>query len=397
MAPEPLNLQDLQAQLKASIRNHGGGFEHWRDLGLTLQMQGAMAGAERALLQALAENPSHALSHYTLSRQLDYSHHPQLLCTLEALQPEHYSTPEEQILLCFAKASVFARLGRHGDAAAWLSAGNRLQRQQTPSDLRDIEQIVQWRQTLGDPHTTMPSVDAQAGAGLLFVVGLPRCGSTLLSSILSTNGQIEDLGECEWLEACVSEHLQAPAQHPLAGIGDRYLQRVRERSQHPWRIDKSLYNFANLNLIAQQLPAARVIHCRRHPLAQALSIHQTRFSEGSRFSTSVEEIARMLVLERSVLKQFAETHSHQLFTLQYEALCTNPEAELKRLLRWLGLPWLPCYLQHHQNRNTVETASLAQVRQPIHRQSVERWRLYRTLLAPMVRPLLQALPNLELF
>ena len=397
MSIEALHLDQIQSQLKQSIQKTGGDCEQLRDLGLSLQMQGDMPAAERCLRLALQRNPQHALSHYTLSRQLNYGEYPELLASLNNLQPNQCSNDEERILLCFAKGSVQARLGEHQQAARWFAEGNRLQRLKTPSDLDSLRSIIESRLHFPPDDPNAPSPPASTGAGVVFVVGLPRCGSTLLSSILNTNPEIADLGECQLLERCVSDHLNDPRQHPAAGIGGAYLQRIHRRSHKPLLVDKSLYNFANLGLIQRQLPGARVIHCRRDPLAQALSIHQTRFSEGSQYSTSVQDIAEMLVLERSTLARFQSSCPDQLYTLRYEQLCAAPEPSLRGLLQWLRLPWQPHYLQHHQTRHIVDTASLAQVRQPIHQGSMQRWRRYAALLKPMSGVLRQHLSAQELF
>ncbi|MFC6309635.1 tetratricopeptide repeat protein [Paraburkholderia dipogonis] len=242
---------------------------------------------------------------------------------------------------------------------------------------------------LGEP-STMP----------VFVLGMPRSGTTLIEQILSSHSQVTGAGELpalrlsvegmgafpEWIDALDA---QSGNDNLLRRCGEAYLSRVTPFAEgRPFVVDKMPGNFVYAGLIPLILPGARIIHVRRDPVDTCLSCYSKLFSGQQSFAYNQTELGqfyreyeRLMAYWRGILPADA------FIEVQYEAVVDDLESEARRLLAFLGLPWDDACLDFHRNRRVVRTASVNQVRQPIYRTSKGRWHAY----APHLGPLLEAL------
>jgi tetratricopeptide (TPR) repeat protein len=232
----------------------------------------------------------------------------------------------------------------------------------------------------------------------VFIVGMPRSGTSLTEQILASHPAVFGGGEISFWDrafAGAEESVFAgPAESApqredlaprLADVGQRYLQRLRERAGAARRItDKMPANFFYAGLIHAVLPRARIIHLQRHPLDTCLSVYFQNFFNVSPYANDLEHLAhyygqylRIMAHWRSVLPE------HALLEVPYEGLVQDAERWTRRMLEFIGLPWDPQCLQFHQSRRAVITASKWQVRQKINSGSVGRWRNYAKHLAPL--------------
>ncbi|QNJ04215.1 sulfotransferase [Synechococcus sp. PROS-U-1] len=375
------------------------GVDCFRNLGLLYQFCGRLDCSLRSLLCALHIDGSHASSHYTLSKQIRYQEYPFLAERLKGIDAESYVSYEDRIKICFAKSNLFHQYGDYEASACWLERGNGLRLLEAGSDLRQTQAIGDFRAGLVsqcpvDGHE--PGLDE--GRGLIFVVGLPRCGSTLLDAILCMSEKVGDLGECSEFEKAVAVRIHLGwGENSLKLLGKDYLEAVRKRRQDKYLVDKSLFNFINIDLIAQCFPRAKIIHCRRNPFAHALSLYRANIFPGSTFSSSLEDIAEMIIYERRLVSVFSEKFPGRIFPLKYEEMVSDPSSVLRDLVEWLELPWTDDFLGHHRSGLVTQTASRVQVRRPIGSQSLELWRNYSRMLRPMKQALWQSMDVLDLF
>lgn len=234
--------------------------------------------------------------------------------------------------------------------------------------------------------------------GAIFIVGLPRSGSTLLEQILSSHSEIEGLGELDDMSTIVSELAASQKLGPryplmvgslgpdrLRGLGARYMELVKARRNAGGRFftDKSLSNFAHIGLIQLILPNARIIDMRRHPLDCGFSCYKHYFPFGQPLTYSLEDIGRAYVDYVELMAHFDDVLPGKVHRIIYEQLIENPEEEIRRLLSHLGLPFEEQCLRFHENKRFVKTLSYDQVRMPLYRSGMEQWRHYEPWLGPL--------------
>ena len=293
------------------------------------------------------------------------------------------------------------------DAAEWqesfshYAAGNAVRRRQLGYRPEENREFVARSKAL----YTREFFAARAGAGCaspdpIFILGLPRAGSTLLEQILASHSAVEGTmelpdvpqiareleGRQERDEAPRYPQSVAELSHAaLAALGERYLAstRVQRKTPAPRFIDKMPNNCLHVGLIHLMLPNARIIDARRHPLACCFSAFKQHFARGQGFAYALEDVG-------AYYRDYVELMAHidavlpgRVHRVHYEALVDDTEAEVRRLLDYCGLPFEAACLKFYENDRAVRTASSEQVRQPIFREGVDHWRHYEPWLGPL--------------
>lgn len=240
--------------------------------------------------------------------------------------------------------------------------------------------------------------DASArGEGRIFIVSAPRSGSTLVEQILAAHPLVSSVGESGGIGARVEE-LAAGGAYPeclpslgearLAEMAAAYLEDAPAGAgDEPWVVDKNPGNFLHLGLIARLFPRARIVHCRRDPMDVGFSLFCQIFTAGHGYSYTQENIAHYLRFHARLMAHWKKTLPLPIHEVAYEALVADPEGEVRRLLDALGLPFDRACLAFHESGRDVTTASVAQVRQKIHRHSVRAWEPYADRLSPLAEAL----------
>ncbi len=239
----------------------------------------------------------------------------------------------------------------------------------------------------------------------VFIVGMPRSGTSLVEQILSSHSGVFGAGELGDISSIIAhcqtldpDHRQYPVYRPgleaehYQGLGQRYLQRLTEVADNsgpaPLRvIDKHPLNFQYLGFIFELLPAARVIHTRRNPLDTCLSCYFQNFSNGQDYSFDLHTLAEFYKDYRRLMLHWQQLYSHRIYHLDYERLVSDQENESRRLVEFLGLDWEETILDFHSTEREVKTASFLQVRQPLYKKSVDRWRRYQPFITELANDL----------
>jgi hypothetical protein len=298
--------------------------------------------------------------------------------------------------LHFALGKAHADIGRHDSAFRHLEAANMIKRGQTGYDeaatLGQFERIAE--------AFTPEVMRRLAGCGdpsslPVFIVGMPRSGTTLVEQVLASHPEVFGAGEIGDLEAAVGgsggvsrlpERIASMTGEQLRRIGTNHCERVAALAPTAQRItDKMLTNFRFIGLIHLVLPNARIIHVRRNPIDTCLSCFFRLFSGGLPFTYDLAELgryyrayARLMAHWRSALPEGA------MLEVQYEDLVTDFAAQARRLVAHCDLEWDARCSAFHETRRPVMTSSAAQVRQPIYRSSIDGWQPYRHRLGPLL-------------
>ena len=404
-ALQALNRHDEAiAQYRKAIASGPASATRHANLGLALQEIGHLDDACRAYEKAIELAPRTGRFYRNLADCRRFTAADPLLGQMEELARDGGSLPEEgRRQLLFALGKAFADLGQHERAFAYLIEGNALKRQQIGYDEAKVlgefarieavfsRELMDRGRGLGHP-SSVP----------VFILGMPRSGTTLVEQILASHPKVFGAGELSDFEravAAVNEPDGARESFPevfsrlsgerLRQLGARYLEAITPIAPAAERItDKMPLNFLFAGLIHLALPNARIVHTRRDPVDTCLSCFATLFTGEHRIAYELGELgryyrayARLMEHWRSVLP------SRVMLEVQYEDVVADLDLQARRIVAFCGLEWDDACLSYYRTRRPVRTASVAQVRQPIYRSSVGRARAYGRLLHPLLEAL----------
>ncbi len=361
-------------------------------LGHIYSEQGRFSEADQELRSVLARDPrdanaAHALFQVAKARESDRP----LLAELAAHASRSERTSPERMMLGFALGRAYDQLGDYAEAMRHFEAANAIRSAIAPLDrmtlVRDIEQAI-----ATFPRGSLEPAEAEpndSGERALFVVGLPRSGTTLLEQILSSHSRVTAGGELAfWSVPGPGAAVAGAERAVLAPLAAAYLSLLDGIDPAAARIvDKNPFNFLRLGLLRRALPLARIVHVRRTPIDTALSLFTTCFSARNNFFFGSREdllfyydhYVRLMNHWRVVLP------AERFLEVDYEALVDDREAQTRRLIAFCGLDWEDACMHPERNERVVSTASLWQVRQPVHRGAVGRWRNYAPWLGSLLR------------
>lgn len=296
--------------------------------------------------------------------------------------------------LCYALAKEHEDLGEAAASFAYLRRGADQRRAalayRVEGDVAAMAQIAATFDAGLLATAPPPRVDERA----YFVLGLPRSGTTLVERILGSHSRVGSLGEINNFvyglmrlaagEGGKRDLIARAARIDFAALGRLYREGIAGYGcDSPALINKTPDNFLYLGLIRLALPGARVVHLRRHPLDSCLAMYKTLFRMGYPYSYSLEDLGHYYLAYQRLMRHWRERLPDAIHEVDYEALVGAQEANSRALLAYCGLAWEPACLEFHRNPAPSATASAAQVRQPLHGRSVQRWRNYAEQLAPL--------------
>ena len=307
----------------------------------------------------------------------------------------------------FALGKAREDVGRHDEAFAAYAEGNLTQRPLAPYDeSRDAQLVAHICRVFGREvcASAAPSRSAATLPTPIFIVGMPRSGTTLIEQILASHGSVYGAGELPDLDVLIREAASARdcafpdlgtllSPDEFLALGAKYRARLGALAPSAsFVIDKMPANFFYLGLIRRMLPDAKIVHAMRDPMDSCFSCYSRLFTRGLGFTYDIATLARYYGRYAHLMRHWNEVlPPGSVHDLSYEALVTNFEHEARSLLAYVGLPWDERCLHFYRTVRRVRTASLAQVRQPISQSSVARWERFR----PHVLPLLEAVGPLR--
>ncbi|MEM7704987.1 MAG: sulfotransferase [Pseudomonadota bacterium] len=369
-------------------------------LGHVLKTVGQQADAVRAYREATTLAPSLGEAYWSLANLKTFEFEDAEIEGMQKVLAEGPRSVEDLFHLSFALGKALEDRGRYDESFAHYLRGNAARRR-----------TVRWN---ADEHSSnlQQSADFFSASFLssqgpvgdpsdspIFIVGLPRAGSTLLEQILASHSLVEGTMELPDIISMArrlsgKKSREDTSEYPhilaslsageLAALGREYLERTQvHRSGTPYFIDKMPNNFAHVGLIHAILPNAKIIDARRHPMACCFSAFKQLFASGQNFSYSLQEVGRYYADYVKFMEHWDRVLPGHVLRVNYENVVADTEAETRRLLAHCGLAFEPQCLEFYRTARDVRTASSEQVRQPIYRKSVEQWRHYENHLGSL--------------
>jgi tetratricopeptide (TPR) repeat protein len=363
--------------------------EAFNNLGNCHNDLGHLDSADRCYRRAVALVPGNAAFHFSLAENKHFAPDDPQLALMEVLTQTIDPLPQrDSIYLHFALGKAYDDIGQKQRAFHHLLAGNRLKRQVTAYNENEALSLFDRIPPAFAKNATLESKNPADGP--IFIVGMPRSGTTLLEQILASHRQVIGGGESTLLEQAIFAIIDKAAfPEAFAQLSDEDCRKIAEQYLSGRRksrlTDKTPDNFLYCGVIARALPNARIIHIRRDPVDTCLSCFSKLFSLGQDYSYDLAELGNYYRAYRSLMAHWRDIlPAGFMLELNYEDLVADPEGQTRRLLDFCGLEWDPACLDFHTTRRAVSTASVRQVRQPIYRTSVGRWRPEPALLKPLI-------------
>ena len=333
------------------------------------------------------------------------------IAELEALVARGFADWRSEVQIRYTLAKEYEDLGDHGKSFDELRRGAARRRENLRYDVANDVSTVDW---IIEAFPAAVATDAVYTGGVLtggaapqpaapiFIVGLPRSGTTLVDRILSSHSQVASAGELNdfalslvarvrsenGMEQLPRRELVARSAHvDFAALGREYLARARAVVPDGRFTDKMPLNYLYCGLIRRALPDAKIVHLTRHPMAAGYAMYKTLFKDGYPFSYDLDEIAQYYIAYRKLMDHWSAVLPGAVYSLSYEKLVADQIDETRKLLEFCGLDWEDGCAEFHRNPSATTTASASQVRRPIYDSSVSQWRHYTAQLSSLSRAL----------
>jgi len=366
------------------------------NLGFTYRHSGMTEDAISSYRKAISLKPDYAKAYKGLSAIVKFTELTDEVHAMENLYAGELSDTE-RIDLGFALGKVFEDLKDYDRAFRYILEANRLKRRSIDYSIqKDSDLFEKIKKTFSPGFFASHDDSGTEDDTPIFILGMPRSGTTLVEQILASHPQVFGAGELTVLQELVSSTCPGgeAAQYPeclpdldadaLRRMGSDYLKGIRVYAEDaPHITDKMPHNFLHVGLIRTILPRARVIHCTRNPMDTCLSIFKNDFAGTHNYAYDMVELGRYYTLYQDLMAYWEESLPGFMYSLRYEDMIADQRKQTEDLLAFCGLPWDDACLAFYRTRRRVSTASLAQVRQPIYKDSVELWKRYEKQLEPL--------------
>jgi tetratricopeptide (TPR) repeat protein len=334
----------------------------------------------------LSIDPEFYSAYILLVRARTFTDHDALTQNMQNMLAQNSLSDQGKMYLSFALGKVYDDLGEYENAYKVISTANKIKRAtiEYSADLNDKQinrRIAKFSKSGIDQATGSDYRDKTP----IFVLGMPRSGTSLVEQILASHSAVYGAGELTNLQTAIKNQKNRKlSKESLSRIGQAYIKSIRKlNSKIPHIIDKQPGNFNLIPHIVLALPDAKIIHCVRDPMDVCFSNYKLYFKEGMLMSYDLAEMGSGYLAYQRLMRHWHEIFPGKIYDIQYEKLINNQERETRKLLEYCDLEWSDACLEFHQTERAVQTPSSIQVKQPIYNSSVNSWKNYSKYLDPL--------------
>jgi tetratricopeptide (TPR) repeat protein len=416
--PRNIDYRTLHATASVGLGDHEGGIRGFTDVladtnpasRLAADLHLSIAHAQKTLgrrqeaidayRQAISIRPNFGDAYWSLANLKTYAFSVEEIAQLEAAEADPATAAIDRYHLCFALGKAYEDRKLYDVSYRFYERGNALKR----AESRYRAELLEQNTALQKRICTREFFRERAGYGApgrdpIFILGLPRSGSTLLEQVLASHSQVEGTQELSNVPRAVLDLqgynpdldnprypacLATMSADEFRALGEKYLADTRiYRSGKPHFIDKMPNNFRHLGFIHLILPNAKIIDARREPMACCFGNFKQLFARGQEFVYSIDDIARYYRTYLELMEHWDDVLPGRILHVYHEDVVEDLEGSVRRMLDHCELPFEPACLEFHRTERSIRTASSEQVRQPIFREGLDQWRHYEPWLGPL--------------
>jgi len=369
------------------------------NLGSTLRHLGKKADSIKSYEKAIEFNPHYIDAHKNLSAMKEYKKDDPQISQMKSLLSNKNLAESDQVSLNFALSKVYEDLNNQNDFFKFLHEGNKLRKKELNYSFNDdYEMISKIREVFMPPYTKTKKISYKTSKiKPIFIVGMPRSGTSLVEQIISSHHSVYGAGELEFLAKNSYKELKKHyastnnifSKKSFLTIRERYLESLSNLNVSENIItDKMPLNFRFIGFILSAFPDAKIVHLNRDARATCWSIYKYYFkSDGNGYSYNFQDLVSYYCLYDELMKFWHKLYPNQIYDISYEDLTTNQDKETRKLLAYCDLEWDDNCINFHTNKRAVKTTSALQVREKMYQGSSEVWKKYEAHIQPLIKGL----------
>jgi len=342
--------------------------------------------AKRFYEECLKIEPQNSMVDKSLSMIIDYSKEGEV--HLKSMRGKLSKTNDKtsQMYLNFSIGKAFEDLKNYKEAFKFFQKGNDLKNEMVVYSVS--EEIKEFNKIKNIFNSLNISAPKKNGTKIIFVVGMPRSGTSLIEQILSSHKKIYGAGELSFLSEIIEEKINLK-KHDYTDLQSKYTSFLKKFAyKEKYLVDKAPLNFKWIGFILNFFPDCKIIHCKRNPIDICWSNYKNLFSSDKlNYSYNFSNLSSFYRLYEDMMLYWSSIYKDKFYEVEYEKLVENKDQEVKKIIKYLELEWDETCLNFHKNKRAVSTASLAQIRKPIYNSSVEKWRNYNFELIDLIKML----------
>ena len=379
-------LTDAEVSFNQAIALKPDFAEAYNNLGLTLQGLGRLTDAEASYNQAIAIKPDFAEAYRQVTEFKKFDSQDDRFSKMLEVYRDDRLSDEQRYHINFGLAKIYEDLEDFERAFTHYNEGNQLRKKLLGYDVSEDEEL--FRQIKATyPRLKQASFEPEKLSiepTPIFIVGMPRSGTTLVEQIVSSHPLITGAGELDYVKllgSAIATGSSSCSHEGLLSFRNGYLDKLKEHAKtNQWVTDKMPHNFRYLGLLAKVFPEAKFIHVKRRPEAVCWGNFKTCFSATHRYAWALDDIVAYYKLYQSLMEFWENELGLEVYSLDYELLTDNQEPETRKLIDFIGLDWEKSCLHPEGNMKSVTTASSLQIRQKVYRGSSKKWKKYEPFL-----------------
>lgn len=374
--------------------------KHFYNLACVQRTLGDVAAAERNFDKTVGLDPSDYEAYKARSELREQTSDNNHVAELESRLKAGIEDSRGQVYICFALAKELEDLGEADRSFHYLKTGCDTRRRHMQYDVqRDLDTMAAIQETFGR-GLFEASKDGDANDEAIFILGMPRTGTTLVERILGSHSEVFAAGELNNFAVQMTAQVRKKVSDPKVSrddlvklsagldfqkLGEAYIESTRPFTGHTARfIDKMPLNYLYIGLIHLALPKAKIINLKRNPLDTCYAVYKQLFVDAYPFSYDLDELGRYYIAYYRLMEHWNSVLPGVIHTVEYESLVDDLETHARALLEFCDLDWQPQCLNFHESTEASTTASTTQVRRPVYKSSVGKWRSYEKQLQPLI-------------